>query len=140
MTIYARVDAGVVQEVVDVPAGTAPLSERYTADIAAQFVPVPFALGRQVAPGWLWDGAVFAEPTRSVAPPPKRYVPVSLIRERLEAARLWDEMAALLWSLGPVEPALVVKLLTLGEGIAQDDEKARTLLQMIGADPDAILA
>lgn len=140
MTTYALVEAGIVREVVDVPAGTATLSARFHPDVVAKMVSVPAAMGRQVGPGWSWDGSAFSAPAAPVAVAHKRYIPVSLVRERLEAARLWDETAALLWSLGPVEPALVMKLLTLGDGIAQDDEKARTLLQMVGADPDAILA
>ncbi|MFH5927545.1 hypothetical protein [Roseomonas xinghualingensis] len=68
--------------------------------------------------------------------PGPRYVPVHVVRERLEGGGLWDDMAEALIS----RPAMMLKVLTLAEGIASDDPDATELLTAIGADPAEILA
>lgn len=71
-------------------------------------------------------------------PPGPAYIPVPLVRERLEAAGKWADVASLLFQAG--NEAMLLKLLTLAEGIAPDDAQARALIAAVGADPDAILA
>lgn len=139
MTVHARVEGGEVREVVETPPGTPLLRDRYPPALLRSFVPVPPAQARLVAQGWLWDGAAFRPPPPPAAPP-VRFIPAGVLRERMEAAGLWDEMAALLVSLLPTRPGLVLKLLTLNEGVAADDPEARQLIAAAGGDPDAILA
>jgi hypothetical protein len=71
-------------------------------------------------------------------PPGPVYLPVPLVRERLEAAGAWPQVAALLFQ--PGNEAMLLKLLTLAEGIAPDDPQARSLIAAAGANPDLILA
>jgi hypothetical protein len=80
----------------------------------------------------------FFDALRNAAPsvPPPRYVPVPIVRERMEAAGKWDDLVAILVG----QPAVMLKVLTLSEGIAPDDPQARALIAAAGADPDAILA
>lgn len=62
------------------------------------------------------------------------YVPMPLVRERLEAAGKWDA------AVGAMTAAQRLKLATLREGIANNDATAAALLNAIGADPAVILA
>jgi hypothetical protein len=89
--------------------------------------------GRLYIPGVAQDVLNGAAPG---APPLVRYLPVPLVRERLEAVGRWDDLAALLVS----QPAIMLKVLTLTEGIAADDQQARDLISAAGADPAEILA
>lgn len=75
----------------------------------------------------VWTAAMLAAPV---------YVPVALVRERLEAADLWADAAAALM----LDPAMLLKVLTLREGIASDDAQAIAWLTAVGADPEVILA
>jgi hypothetical protein len=70
------------------------------------------------------------------APPPVRYVPVPLVRQRLEAAGQWEAVAAVLMQ----NPAAMLRVLTLEQGIDPANEEAREMLTAAGADPDVILA
>ena len=77
------------------------------------------------------------------APPPPPgpvYIPAGVLRERMEAAGKWDAMAALLAGLMATQPGLVLKLLTLNEGVDIADPQARALIVAAGADPNVILA
>jgi hypothetical protein len=139
MTTYAFVEDGVVREVVHTPPGTPMLKHRYHADLLPKFVPVVGLLVPQVAPGWRWDGSAFLPP----APPPPpgpTYIPAGILRERMEAAGKWDAMAAMLVDLMATQPGLVLKLLTLNEGVDPADPQARALIVAAGADPNVILA
>lgn len=71
-----------------------------------------------------------------VAPPTVAYIPVYIVRERLEAVGLWEATATALAS----DPAKLLKVATLHEGIDPGDPEVGALLQAIGADPAAILA
>ena len=73
-------------------------------------------------------------------PPGPVYIPASILRERMEAAGKWDAMAALLAGLMATQPGLVLKLLTLNEGVDIADPQARALVEAAGADPNVILA
>lgn len=111
-------------------------------DVAAQqFVVNPalhwVACPDGTTPEWGYDGTTFTAPAAPPTPPPViRYVPVSLARERLEAAGKWD---ALVGALATDMPRLI-KLLTLAEGLDPADAEVRGVLTAVGADPDAILA
>jgi hypothetical protein len=65
-----------------------------------------------------------------------RYVPVALVRERLEAADLWNATAVALVS----NPAMMLKVMTLKDGLDPTDPQVIELLQAVGADPEQILA
>ena len=69
-------------------------------------------------------------------PPGPVYIPASILRERMEAAGKWDAMAALLAGLMSTQPGLVLKLLTLNEGVDIADPQARALVAAAGADPE----
>lgn len=62
------------------------------------------------------------------------YVPMPLVRERLEAAGKWDA------AVNAMTAAQRLKLATLREGILNTDATAIALLNSIGADPAVILA
>lgn len=86
---------------------------------------------------------VFAEPGRVseavtgvFMEGPRPYVPVAVVRQRAEAAGIWDALAALLDELSPADR---YKLLTLQEGIARDDPQAAALITAAGGDPEVIL-
>jgi hypothetical protein len=78
------------------------------------------------------------KPQLAAAPTPASswYVPVALLRQRLEAAGKWAAAAAAI----AVDPATMLKLVTLQQGVANDDAQALALLRGIGADPAVILA
>jgi hypothetical protein len=86
---------------------------------------------------WLAGGNT-PEPADPPPPTPKAYVPVPLVRARLEDAGKWPAVTTLLFQ--PANQAMLLKLLTLSEGIDPADTQARALIQAVGADPDAILA
>ncbi|ONG55749.1 hypothetical protein BKE38_08765 [Pseudoroseomonas deserti] len=65
-----------------------------------------------------------------------RYVPVSVVRERLEAVNLWSAVAAVLGA----DMAMAFKVLTLKEGLDPKDAQVIGLLEAVGADPASILA
>lgn len=129
---------GAVREVVKVRPGEPPLTVRFHPDVVARFVPVPDDQAGQVTPRWVYDPATgrFAPPPLAPAPAGPYYVPVSVVRERLEADGLWPAAAAAL--LGA--PEIMLKVLTLRVGIASDDPVAIAWLQGIGADPARVLA
>lgn len=88
------------------------------------------------------DIAQFEADAAAAAAAP-RYVPVPLVRARLEALGLWDDLAALLFAQAMAVPAsagLLLKVLTLTEGIDAGDAQARAVIAAVGADPDAVLA
>jgi hypothetical protein len=90
-----------------------------------------------VQAGWSYDGSAFACPAApSTVAPAKKYVPVHVARERLEAAGKW---VALVNALSSDMPRLI-KLLTLSLGLDPDDAEVRSVLTAIGADPNMILA
>jgi hypothetical protein len=70
------------------------------------------------------------------APPAVRYVPVYLVRQRLEAAGLWEAIATAL----AAEPAKMLRVLSLEVGVATNDPDALAMLTAVGADPAEILA
>lgn len=71
----------------------------------------------------------------SAAPPAPLYVPVSTLRARAQAAGIWPALAALLVT----NPAKMLWVLTLDEGVNPADPDARALITAAGGDPDAIL-
>jgi hypothetical protein len=66
-----------------------------------------------------------------------RYVPLSVIRERVTAADKWTEFATAIDSLPAADRW---HLLSLAEGVASDDAQAIALLSAIGCEPTEILA
>lgn len=93
---------------------------------------------RNGAPYQMTDAeAAQLEATRPVRPVPAvRYVPVPTIRERMEAAGTWAALATILAG----NPAAMLKVLSLREGVASDDAQARAMIAAAGGDPDAVLA
>lgn len=70
MTAYARVENGVVAEVVEIDPGTPMLRQRYPAALLPSFTPIPSGMADRVEPGWTWDGNAFAPPPDAGAAPP----------------------------------------------------------------------
>lgn len=132
---YARVQGDTVAEIVVLPAGSPPLASVYHPTIAQQMHALTEAQAETVQVGWLYVDGDFEAP-----PPPEApdviYIPVPLARERLEADGFWDEFSAILAS----EPAAMLKVLTLRDGIDPSDPVAIALIGGSGADPARILA
>jgi hypothetical protein len=76
MKKYARIAGDMVAEIIEIPAGAAPIEKRFHPAFVAAMVEVPAASA--VAPGWLWDGDGFAPP-----PPPAPTVPSLITRRQL---------------------------------------------------------
>lgn len=74
MQIFARIAGGVVAELIEIPAGTPPIEQRFHPDLLPAFVPA----AKGVAPGWGWDGFDFTPPE-----PPAPAVPASISRRQL---------------------------------------------------------
>lgn len=58
MKVYARVEGGIVVELIESLVGGFDVSQRFHPDIVAALLEAPTG----VEPGWLWDGAVFEPP------------------------------------------------------------------------------
>lgn len=96
MTLYARIAAGAVAELLDIPADGPPLEEMFHPDLVAALVLVP--AGVTPAEGWTWDGEGFAPPV-----PPEATLPAAPSRVTARQARLALHAAGL---LGQVETAV----------------------------------
>lgn len=68
--------------------------------------------------------------------PGPRYVPVYVARERLETMGKWGAAATAI----AADPAMLLKVATLKEGLDVQDPAVLGLLAAIGADPAVILA
>jgi hypothetical protein len=139
MRKYALVNSGTVMEIfVDEDGGT-PLKQRIPAQMFDELVPIPKNVDNMVAVGYSYDGNSFFKALPPQPPAPgtvKQYIPVYLIRERMERDQTWDRMVTLLASDMPT----MVKVLTLQNGIDPADEQARQLIAASGSDPNIILA
>lgn len=69
------------------------------------------------------------------AAPARQFVPMGVVRDRLEAAGKWDALVAALSA-----DLNVIKLLMLRDGWDPIDVEMRNVLVSIEADPGAILA
>lgn len=128
---------GTVAEIVTRPVGSQPLQRLYHPDILAQMRRVEGENADLVGLGWTYDEAGWSAPIEPEPPPsPIDYVPPSLARERLEQDGFWDEFSAILAS----NPAAMLKVLTLREGIDPADAQAVALIGASGASPARILA
>jgi len=79
-------------------------------------------------PGWL---------ALPVIPLPTSWtVSAQLLRTRLQSVNLWTQAATALMS----NPALMLEVLTLSDGVSNTDPDAIAMLNAIGADPTVILA
>lgn len=134
--VYARIENGIVMEVIAVQDGEPPLSVRYHPALLDQFVELHGPEQYRIRPKWNYDGSGFSEPAPPpVAPRSKRYVKVSTVRERMEVIGRWDDLVAILQT----DMSKLVKVLTLEIGIDVEDQEARTIIAMAGANPDEIL-
>jgi hypothetical protein len=131
MALFAHLRDGVVTDLLNDADG--PLDHRFHPDFVAACVPVPAGVTVQV--GWVRGAAGFA-PAVAPAAPAFWYVPVPLLRQRLEAAGKWVAAATVIVT----KPAMMLKLVTLQQGVANDDAEAIALLNGIGADPAVMLA
>lgn len=134
--IFARIENGAVNEIITIEDNTPPLSSRYHASLLDHFVELHGPLQYTVKVGWNYDGSGFSNPPPPPAvAPPKRYIKVSIIRERMEELGKWDNLVNILSNDMPK----LVKVLTLDLGIDPEDQEARGLIFAAGADPDEIL-
>ena len=67
MTLYARIQDGVVAEIIEITDGPT-LEERYHPDIVAQCVTLKGAQVQNVTPGYTYDGSSFTAPVAPEAP------------------------------------------------------------------------
>lgn len=132
---YARINNGIVNEVIKIEDGEPSLSSRYHAALIENIMELNGPEINLVKAGWRYDGSGFS----SVPPPPgiviKKYVKVSTVRERLEAINKWADLVSLLQNDMPT----LIKVLSLEDGIDPEDQQARDLISAIGADPEDIL-
>ncbi|MBP0492882.1 hypothetical protein [Roseomonas indoligenes] len=102
MQTFARVQGGVVAEIVKIPADTPPLEERYHPDLIPAFVELSGPGSQSVGEGWLYDGSTFSEPPHAEAP--QDPVPASITprqaRLALLQAGLLDEVDAAVAAAG----------------------------------------
>lgn len=134
---YARLLDGTVVEIITLADGAPPLQRTYHPSLIAQMQRLTAEQTGVVEVGWrLVDGALVAPPAPPDPEPVVSYVPASLARERLEADGFWDEFSEILAS----NPAAMLKVLTLREGIDPTDPQAVMLIGACGADPARILA
>lgn len=91
------------------------------------------SMGQRIMPGADGVPELQAQPP---PPPGPRYVPVPLMRERLEAAGKWNALAAIL----AADPPTMLKVLTLARGVDATDPEAIALITAAGANPAVILA
>lgn len=80
MPRYARIAAGAVAELIDLPDGVLP-ADKFHASIAAACVPA----GQDIAVGALWNGSAFSAPPSPPAPPAVRVIAPLAFRRRLAA-------------------------------------------------------
>lgn len=99
-----------------------------------------------VSPGFVFDGEAFAPPA-SPPPTPPAYLPVALLRERLEALGRYEAVVAVLLAMlmsnDAALGAKVFKLLTLAEGVHRDDPDLAAVLaaaQLTEGEVAAVLA
>jgi hypothetical protein len=133
---YARIDNGMVSEIVNLEDGEPSLASRYHAALLDHFVELHGPEQYTIRLGWNYDGSGFSEPAPPQSNPAKRYVKVSLVRERMEAAGKWENLVAILQT----DMAKLIKVLTLEIGVDVEDQEVRQIILMAGADPDIILA
>ncbi len=112
----------------DIPSDAVPVNNYLHAELMAEQ-----ASGKVIVLGA--NGPEAVRPSAQFLPT-SWYVPVPLLRQRLEAAGKWVAAATVIVS----KPPVMLKLLTLQQGVANDDADAIALLQGIGADPVAMLA
>jgi hypothetical protein len=123
MTTFARVDGGIVREII-----VADALPPFTPEITAQFHAAPDG----IAEGWTFDGTTFAAPAPPA--PPRRAVLKSVILSRLTDAQLAAAIAAMSqrqqeqWR-SPDQPTVFA-----------DDQVVIGLVKAIGADPNVVLA
>lgn len=82
MTLYARIDAGRVAELLEIPADGPAVEEMFHPDLVAALVPV--RPGVTPAEGWAWDGEEFVPPPPAEASPPA--VPASVTARQARLA------------------------------------------------------
>jgi hypothetical protein len=131
---FALLRDGVAAEIITVPAGSPPIQQMFHPAMVAQMRRLEGADRDAVAIGWTYDGTAWVAP--AAVAPVIAYVPPSLARERLEADGFWDEFSAILAS----NPAAMLKVLTLRDGIDPTDPQAVALIGASGASPARILA
>jgi len=100
MQRFARIQSGLVAELIEIPANGPTIEDLYHADLVATCVAIP--ADSEVAEGWSWNGAVFAPP-----PAPPRIVPATISRRQLLLAlaaigRITDEEALAAATIGTV--------------------------------------
>lgn len=91
MVTYARLDAGMVAELIEIPADGPAVEEMFHPDLVAALVEVP--AGISPAEGWTWDGNAFA-PSPPAAPPPVQAVTMRQARLALLATGKLDDVEA----------------------------------------------
>ena len=132
---FARIDNGTVTEIIKILDGEPPLSARYHAALLENFIELHGPEQYTIKPGWNYDGSGFSDRPEPPVLVFKRYVPVFRVRERMEAAGKWDALVAILQT----DMAKLMKVLTLEIGIDPEDQEARQLIALAGANPDEIL-
>lgn len=90
----------------------------------------------QAFQSWISEGNIADLAAGYWQEPKKIYCPIALVRERLEARGKWGAAATVLMQY----PALMLKALTLREGLDPEDVEARQMIAALQEDPDVILA
>lgn len=136
MKIYARVESGTVTEIVKIDETEPELEQRYHAAVLDHFIELQGTPAFTVKIGWKYDGQNFYQTPTPEIRQAKRYVKVSVFRERMEETEHWDALVAILQS----DMSTLLRILTLDVGIDPDDQQIRDLIAAAGANPDVILA
>lgn len=139
MKKYALVVDGRVSEIFEEADGGLPLSQTLPKAMIDDLVEINSAKVSSVKPGMLYDGTNFFSlppQTLPTAETVTQYIPVYLVRERMEADGKWNQLVSILSKDMPT----MMRVLTLEMGIDPNDTQARELIKAAGADPNIILA
>lgn len=132
---FARIENGIVSEIVTVDDNTPSLASRYHAALLDHFVELHGADQYTVKAGWNYDGSGFYNVSTPAFIPQKQLVKVSAFRERMEEAGKWENLVDILKN----DISKLLKILTTDSGINPDDAEIRSLISQAGADPNEIL-
>ncbi len=139
MKKYALVVNGRVSEIFHQSDGDLPLEQRLPKAMINDLVEIGASQHFSVKPGMMYDGTnffVLPPPVLPTAETVTQYIPIYIVRERLEAEGNWPRLVELLSQDMPT----MLRVLTLQSGIDPKDLQARALIQAIGSDPDIIFA
>lgn len=126
---FARVEHGLVLEIIPAVAQGVPLAERFSADFVAAMVSV----SAEVQVGWLWDGATATPPppAQDVSPVPQT-VALWQFRRELQMRGWWAAVQAAIAALPAEQRADAEEWLEYGTEVRRDAPLLLALAEALG--------